>query len=60
MPMRFVPFTTQLISTPVLFNSINEGSISIDIEVSTESKKEEGFQNNFDLDEHKDFRYLLF
>lgn len=39
MPMRFVSFTTQLISRSDLPNSINGGSSSIDMEASTESKK---------------------
>lgn len=39
MPMRLVSFTTQLIFRPVLPNSINEGSSSIDMKASAESKK---------------------
>lgn len=38
-PMRFVPLTTQLISTPDLPNSINAGSTSIDMEASAKKEK---------------------
>lgn len=39
MLIRFVPFTTQLISIPDLPNSINEGSTSIDMEANAENKR---------------------
>lgn len=58
-PMRLVSFTTQLISRPDLPNSINEGSSSIDMEASTEIKNKKGFQNNFNLIEHKDFSLFI-
>lgn len=35
MPMRLVPLTTQLISTPDFPNSTNKGSTSIDMEAIT-------------------------